>query len=221
MNKVRCAIYTRKSSEEGLEQSFNSLHAQHEACAAYVLSQASEGWTLLPEQYDDGGLSRGTLQRPALQRLLADIAAGTRTGRVVRMVQHNGKQAAQRGTNPAMIKLLAKSKALWAKLRSGETDIATLAREEKINDSYATRMVRLAFLSPEIVAAIMSGDQPASVNAASLLSSPIPTDWSEQARVANLCGDTSMLIVKAGGRFLASCRYSIRLPVHSKHWCHH
>ncbi|MEJ6009415.1 recombinase family protein [Novosphingobium aquae] len=76
MNKVRCAIYTRKSSEEGLEQSFNSLHAQHEACAAYVLSQASEGWTLLPEQYDDGGLSGGNLERPALQRLLGDIAAG-------------------------------------------------------------------------------------------------------------------------------------------------
>lgn len=76
MNKVRCAIYTRKSSEEGLEQSFNSLHAQHEACAAYVLSQASEGWTLLPEQYDDGGLSGGNLERPALKRLLGDIAAG-------------------------------------------------------------------------------------------------------------------------------------------------
>ena len=76
MKRVRCAIYTRKSSEDGLDQSFNSLDAQREACAAYVLSQASEGWTLLPEHYDDGGLSGGTLQRPALQRLLADIAAG-------------------------------------------------------------------------------------------------------------------------------------------------
>ena len=74
--KVRCAIYTRKSSEEGLEQDFNSLHAQREACAAYVLSQASEGWSLLPGDYDDGGLSGGTLERPALLRLLADIAAG-------------------------------------------------------------------------------------------------------------------------------------------------
>ncbi|PKB13363.1 DNA invertase Pin-like site-specific DNA recombinase [Novosphingobium kunmingense] len=74
--RVRCAIYTRKSSEEGLEQDFNSLQAQREACAAYVKSQASEGWTLLPEDYDDGGLSGGTLERPALQRLLADIAAG-------------------------------------------------------------------------------------------------------------------------------------------------
>ena len=76
MKKVRCAIYTRKSSEEGLEQDFNSLDAQREACAAYVLSQASEGWSLLPEQYDDGGLSGGSLERPALQRLLADVAAG-------------------------------------------------------------------------------------------------------------------------------------------------
>ncbi|HSR00469.1 MAG TPA: recombinase family protein [Sphingomicrobium sp.] len=76
MNKVRCAIYTRKSSEEGLEQDFNSLHAQREACAAYVLSQASEGWSLLPGEYDDGGLSGGTLERPALQRLLANIDAG-------------------------------------------------------------------------------------------------------------------------------------------------
>jgi DNA invertase Pin-like site-specific DNA recombinase len=76
MKKVRCAIYTRKSSEEGLEQDFNSLDAQREACAAYVLSQASEGWNLLPEIYDDGGISGGTLERPALKRLLADIDAG-------------------------------------------------------------------------------------------------------------------------------------------------
>ena len=76
MKKIRCAIYTRKSSEEGLEQDFNSLHAQREACAAYALSQASEGWSALPEVYDDGGISGGTLVRPALQRLLDDIAAG-------------------------------------------------------------------------------------------------------------------------------------------------
>ncbi|EDL49294.1 recombinase family protein [Erythrobacter sp. SD-21] len=76
MKKVRCAIYTRKSSEEGLEQDFNSLDAQREACAAYILSQASEGWSQLPEIYDDGGISDGTLERPALQRLLGDIEAG-------------------------------------------------------------------------------------------------------------------------------------------------
>jgi DNA invertase Pin-like site-specific DNA recombinase len=73
---VRCAIYTRKSSEEGLDQAFNSLHAQREACDAYVLSQAGEGWIALPDLYDDGGFSGGTLERPALRRLLAEITAG-------------------------------------------------------------------------------------------------------------------------------------------------
>ena len=71
---LRCAIYTRKSSDEGLEQAFNSLDAQREACAAFVLSQKHEGWAVLPTLYDDGGYSGGTLDRPALQRLLADIA---------------------------------------------------------------------------------------------------------------------------------------------------
>ena len=73
---LRCAIYTRKSSDEGLDQSFNSLDAQREAGEAYVLSQAHEGWTILPARYDDGGFSGGTMERPALQRLLADIASG-------------------------------------------------------------------------------------------------------------------------------------------------
>lgn len=74
---VRCAIYTRKSSEEGLEQDFNSLDAQREACSAYIRSQASEGWNECGARYDDGGISGGTLTRPGLLRLLADIAAGT------------------------------------------------------------------------------------------------------------------------------------------------
>src|SRR3954451_5564285 len=69
-----CAVYTRKSSEEGLEQDFNSLHAQREACEAFIRSQRGEGWRLIETAYDDGGLSGGTLERPALQHLLADIA---------------------------------------------------------------------------------------------------------------------------------------------------
>lgn len=73
---VRCAIYTRKSTEEGLDQAFNTLQAQREACEAYILSQAGEGWTALPERYDDGGFSGGTMDRPALGRLLNDIDAG-------------------------------------------------------------------------------------------------------------------------------------------------
>ena len=73
---VNCAIYTRKSSEDGLEQEFNSLDAQREACEAYVVSQRHAGWKALPDMYDDGGLSGGTMERPALQRLLADVKAG-------------------------------------------------------------------------------------------------------------------------------------------------
>ncbi|HWV13145.1 MAG TPA: recombinase family protein [Sphingobium sp.] len=72
----RCAIYTRKSTEEGLDQAFNSLDAQREACAAYALSQKSDGWSVLPTLYDDGGFSGGSMERPALARLLADVQSG-------------------------------------------------------------------------------------------------------------------------------------------------
>src|SRR5262245_9657265 len=73
---VRCAVYTRKSTEEGLEQEFNSLDAQREAAEAYIASQQHEGWACLPDRYDDGGFTGGNTERPALQRLLADIEAG-------------------------------------------------------------------------------------------------------------------------------------------------
>src|ERR1700752_1736953 len=73
---VRCAIYTRKSSEEGLEQEFNSLRAQREACESFINSQRHEGWVCLPKGYDDGGFSGATIDRPALRQLLADAAAG-------------------------------------------------------------------------------------------------------------------------------------------------
>jgi site-specific DNA recombinase len=76
VRKLRCAAYTRKSSEEGLELEFNSLHAQREAALAYIASQKSEGWSALPDHYDDGGISGGTLERPALKRLLRDVEAG-------------------------------------------------------------------------------------------------------------------------------------------------
>jgi DNA invertase Pin-like site-specific DNA recombinase len=74
--KLRCAIYTRKSSEEGLGQEFNSLHAQRESCEAYVCSQAGEGWSLVKTAYDDGGFSGGSMDRPAVKALMADIEAG-------------------------------------------------------------------------------------------------------------------------------------------------
>ena len=74
--KLRCAVYTRKSTDEGLEKEFNSLEAQRDACEAYINSQRAEGWVLVRDRYDDGGFSGGTLDRPALKRLLADIEQG-------------------------------------------------------------------------------------------------------------------------------------------------
>ncbi|UVK57076.1 recombinase family protein [Mesorhizobium sp. AR02] len=76
IRKLRCAVYTRKSSEEGLDMEFNALDAQREACEAYVASQRAEGWVPVPDRYDDGGISGGTLERPALKRLLKDIEFG-------------------------------------------------------------------------------------------------------------------------------------------------
>lgn len=74
--KLRCAIYTRKSTEEGLDQAYNSLDAQRDACEAYIASQKSEGWVALPDAYNDGGFSGGTLNRPGVQRLLDDVREG-------------------------------------------------------------------------------------------------------------------------------------------------
>ena len=76
VRKIRCAVYTRKSSEDGLEQEFNSLDAQREACEAYITSQRSEGWVILPESYEDGGISGGTMKRPGLQKLFDHIKSG-------------------------------------------------------------------------------------------------------------------------------------------------
>src|SRR4051812_23684489 len=73
---IRCAIYTRKSTEEGLEQAFNTLDAQRESAEAFICSQRNEGWVCLHDKYDDGGFTGGNLERPAMKRLLADIEAG-------------------------------------------------------------------------------------------------------------------------------------------------
>jgi hypothetical protein len=156
-------------------QDFNSLHAQREACAAYVLSQASEGWNLIPDEYDDGGLSGGSLERPALKRLLADIGAGkmpvrlARSGMAVRLIHTGGNAPAATLPDPALVKLLVKARGWWAKLASGEMDITALAAAEGANDSYVSRVVRLAFLAPDIVDAILAGKQRASVNATAVI----------------------------------------------------
>src|ERR1700688_225279 len=76
LQAIRCATYTRKSTEEGLEQEFNTLDAQRESAEAYIFSQQHEGWTCLPDRYDDGGFTGGNMERPAVQRLVADIQVG-------------------------------------------------------------------------------------------------------------------------------------------------
>ncbi|WP_368045399.1 recombinase family protein [Pseudoroseomonas cervicalis] len=86
--KRRCAVYTRKSTEEGLEKEFNSLDAQRDACEAYIASQRGEGWLLVADRYDDGGISGSTLERPALQHLLRDIEAGFVDVVVVYKIDH-------------------------------------------------------------------------------------------------------------------------------------
>src|SRR2546427_7215269 len=90
----RCAIYTRKSTEHNLDLEFNSLDAQREACEAYIKSQAHEGWRLVPTRYDDGGLSGASLDRPALQKLLADVRAGKITIVVVYKVDRLARSLA-------------------------------------------------------------------------------------------------------------------------------
>jgi site-specific DNA recombinase len=87
---IRCAIYTRKSTEEGLEQNFNSLDAQRDAGEAYVRSQTGEGWTVLPTLYDDGGFTGANMERPAMRRLLADSQAGMRPVRRSGAMQARG-----------------------------------------------------------------------------------------------------------------------------------
>ncbi len=76
--RIRCALYTRKSTDMGLEQEFNSLDAQREACENYIASQKQEGWTCLPRRYDDGGYTGGDIERPAVQQLLNDVRNGRR-----------------------------------------------------------------------------------------------------------------------------------------------
>ena len=152
--KLRCAIYTRKSTEEGLEQEFNSLHAQREACEAYIASQRSEGWALIREPYDDGGFSGGTLERPALKRLLADIEEG--------LTPDGALWAPRPRVHNAMVKALARA-FRWRRMLD-EGVHATLedpARAKGVNATYVSRVLRLTLLAPEIVEAILDGRQPA------------------------------------------------------------
>lgn len=132
--RKRCAIYTRKSSDERLDQDFNSLDAQRESCGAYILSQAGEGWEKIEEQYDDGGWSGGTMDRPGLQQLLEDVRAG-------------------KAIEP----------------------VCNYSRK------HLHRLVRISWLAPDIISAILDGRQPVQLTARHLTRcAEIPMDWEQQ-----------------------------------------
>ncbi len=106
----RCAIYVRKSSEEGLDMTYNSLEAQSDACAAYIASQRHEGWVKLSKVYEDGGYSGGNMERPGLQQLLADVAAGKVDIIVVYKIDRSpGRSRTSRGSTRCWIGITSPS----------------------------------------------------------------------------------------------------------------
>ena len=192
--RVRCAIYTRKSSEEGLEQEFNSLQAQRDACEAFITSQRHEGWVCLRTGYDDGGFSGATMGRPALQHLLASDDQ-TQILSVPIRLRRIGREITMRidGTDPfatakpdaRLVKLLIRARRFNAALVGSDgVPFAALAKRERVSPSYFTRLVRLSYLAPDITEAILDGRQPRDLTADNLLAhSRLPLAWREQRTV--------------------------------------
>jgi hypothetical protein len=202
---IRCAIYTRKSCEEGLELEFNSLDAQRESAEAFIASQQLEGWQCLPERYDDGGFSGGSLERPALGRLLEDIKEGKIDCVVVykvdrlsrslldftRIMEVFDKQKVsfvsvtqQFNTTTSMGRLtaLAKAYAWQEQLESGQfEDLEDIAKEQGVDRSYVGRMLQLTSLAPDIVESILAGQAFADISLQHCRKG-IPVFWEEQRR---------------------------------------
>ena len=180
----RCAIYTRKSTEEGLDQAFNSLDAQREACEAYIASQAQEGWRLVETGYDDGGFSGGTLERPALQRLLADIEQGHADVIVVYKVDRLTRSLADFAR---IVELLDTGGASFVSVTQQFNSTTSMGRltlnvllsfaqferevtGERICDKFAASRARGMWM----------GGQPRRLTLAGLLQTGIPISWHEQ-----------------------------------------
>lgn len=168
MNTLYCAIYVRKSSEEGLEQDFNSLDAQREACEAFVLSQKTQGW-------------KGSFHVIAVP---VRLKQGNHAMRLV--VRDQGTEA--KTPDGALVALLARANHWFAAVRSGEHEsIASLAAEQRQADRDITRTMYLAFLAPDIVETIARGGQPIGMGVRRLVAmSPLPMDWVEQRKLFGL-----------------------------------
>ena len=186
MKVLRCAVYTRKSTEDGLEQEFNSLDAQREACEAYILSQRHEGWTLVPGRYDDGGFSGGNMERPGIKALLAEVDAGNVDVIVVYKVDRLTRSLADFAKIVERLDLLALvADAMAAQrlvLASPELSLTQLAKREGRCRTQLARLLRLSWLSPRIIEAIAEGSQPKGLTRRALLISDMPLDWTEQER---------------------------------------
>lgn len=246
MIRLRRAIHTRKSTEEGLDQSFNSLDAQREACAAYILSQRHEGWSKLSDRYDDGGFSGGSMERPGLRQLIADIRGGridvvlvykvdrlTRArpgfaklveifdgagvsfvsvtqafntaksmGRLTLNVLLSFAQFEREVTAERIRDKVAasKKKGIWMGgavpmgydarrwmddlVQGRARTVAEITAREGLRPGAVSRILPLAWLPPDISAAILEGGQPADLTARRLRELPdLPPDWSEQRSI--------------------------------------
>ena len=189
--KFRCAVYTRKSTEEGLDQEFNSLDAQREACEAYVASQKPEGWVLVPDRYDDGGFSGGTLKRPALKRLLVDIEAGRVDVVVVYKIDRLSRSLMDFAK---LVEVFDRRGVTFVSVTQSfntTTSMGRLTLNILLSFAQFEREVigeRITLLAPDIVEAILDGRQPAAMTLAALMQ-PFPVAWGEQAEA--VCGPSS------------------------------
>ena len=176
MTKKRCAIYTRKSTDEGLDQAFNSLDAQREACAAYIVSQRHEGWILVHKAYDDGGFSGGSMERPALRILLDDIKSGLIDVIVVYKIDRLTRALADFAK---MVEVFDAKGVSFVSVTQQFNTTTSMGR--LIPASEVSRQLPLAFLAPSIVSAILSGQQSPEITAKSLLRMQhLPLAWNQQ-----------------------------------------
>src|SRR6266436_7693311 len=179
---VRCAIYTRVSTDHGLDQEFNSLNAQHDAASAYIKSQAHAGWTLIRSRYDDGGYSGGSTDRPDLQRLLEDI----RARKIIPLgVSRNEVRPTRIERRARLVNAIARGRRWLDEIVSGSvTDIKQIATRQKCSARQVNMTISLAFLAPNLVRAEVEGRLPRGIGVERLRDTP--AEWSLQFETLGL-----------------------------------
>ena len=202
---VRCAIYTRVSTDHGLEQDFNSLDAQHDAAQAYIRSQTHAGWTLIRSRYADGGYSAGSTDRPALQRLLADVKAGKidvivvykvdlpwkktpmkrRREIIVPAVSSGDRRPIRAETRVTLVASIARGRRWLEEIIAGTvTGVEQIAARDKCSIRQVNMTISLAFLAPVLVKAAVEGRLPRGIGVTRLRDAP--AEWSRQYAMLGL-----------------------------------